>query len=115
MNTRYRLPLATAILCIAACVLPDLSFGQGLGRISGTVTDSSGAAIPGAKVTATRNGTGEATTAMTDGAGAYVFPSLAPAQYTVTATASGFSSFVDKNAVLQADQALTLNIALKLG
>lgn len=91
------------------------AWAQGAGRISGTVTDNTGAAVPGAVVTAVRNGTGQVTTVQSDSAGAYVFPSLAPAQYTVSITAPGFSSYKDTNAVLQADQALTVNVALQVG
>ncbi len=90
-------------------------WAQGLGRISGTVSDASGAAVPKANVTATRNDTGQVTTVVSDASGLYVFPSLPPAPYTVSATAAGFSRVTDSNAILQADQALTVNLALKVG
>ena len=108
-------------LLVFSCVLSFVLFspkgaaGQGLGRISGTVTDSSGASVAKARVTAKRNDTGEMATTETDKAGVYVFPSLAPAGYTVAASAPGFTTFSDANALLQADQALTVNITLKVG
>jgi hypothetical protein len=91
------------------------AFAQGRGQIGGTVTDGTGALVAGAKITATRSGTGAASITTTDNSGTYVFPSLPPAEYTITANAAGFSTFVDNNATLQADQALTVNISLKLG
>jgi hypothetical protein len=115
MKHRLQLILNIAILCVLSLAAPRFASAQGLGRINGTVTDSSGAAIANAKVTATRTATEEVSTAVTDGAGGYTFPSLAPDQYTISASAQGFQGFQDKNAVLQADQALTLNIGLKVG
>src|SRR5438309_9722553 len=66
------------------------SIAQGLGSIVGTLTDPSGAVLPGAKITAVEAGTGLNRTAVTDSQGYYVIPSLKPAQYSVSAEASGF-------------------------
>ena len=115
MNIHSRISLAAALLCLTALLSTSRATAQGLGRISGIVTDSTGAAVAGARVTAARNGTGEVSSAVSDGSGAYVFPALAPAQYTITATASGFSTFVQSNTALQADQAVTINAELKPG
>ncbi|HKO19980.1 MAG TPA: carboxypeptidase regulatory-like domain-containing protein, partial [Acidobacteriaceae bacterium] len=115
MTNRFGIGLAATLLCALSLLIPSHARGQGLGRISGTITDSSGAAIQGAKVTAARNGTGEVSSVVSDGAGAYVFPALPPAQYTITATAAGFSTFVQANTLLQADQAVTVNAQLKPG
>ena len=115
MTRRTRTILYLSVYFCLCVLMTFTARAQGLGRISGTVTDSTGAVIPNAKVTVTRTGTGETTTAVTDGAGSYVFPSLPPAAYTVSVSAGGFSSFSESNAVLQADQALTVNAALKTG
>lgn len=105
----HLLPLLVVLL------LSGFAGAQGLARISGTVTDATGASIPNATLTATQNGTGTKTEAVSSGSGAYSFPSLAPAEYTVSASAPGFSSYVDKTIVLQADQSLTFNITLRVG
>jgi hypothetical protein len=91
------------------------ALAQGLGRINGRVTDPSGAAIVDATITSTNAGTGQSNTAITDSNGDYVFPSLPPAHYTVTASAQGFATFTNTNALLQADQALTVNMTMKIG
>ena len=106
-----------SVLVILTCLLglAGTSIAQGRGQIGGTVTDGTGALVAGANVTAIQNGTGAINSTNTDSSGVYVFPSLPPAQYTIKATASGFSTFVESNATLQADQALTVNISLKLG
>ena len=62
------------------------------GDIAGTITDSSGAAVPGAKVTARNTGTGQAKEVTTSGAGNYRISLLQPGRYTVTATADGFQA-----------------------
>ena len=62
------------------------------GDISGTVTDSSGAVVKGATVTATNNATGESRNATTSDAGFYRIVELPPGVYKVTASASGFKT-----------------------
>ncbi|HEY4357158.1 MAG TPA: TonB-dependent receptor [Acidobacteriaceae bacterium] len=116
MNPRFQTFLRFAVLALGLLWLPPLSAAaQGLGSITGTVTDTTGAAVPNAKVTVKRNDTGEVKTISSGGSGEYVFPSLAPGQYTVSATSAGFSTFTSPNTTLQADQALTLEISLKVG
>lgn len=88
---------------------------QGLGRMSGTITDGTGAAVPNAQVTVTRTGTGEIVRTLSSGDGAFSFPSLPPADYKLGVISTGFSSYVQGGIVLQADQSLTLNVALKVG
>src|SRR6266568_9668629 len=60
--------------------------------LSGTVSDVSGALIPGVEVTATNTGTGVASTALTNESGTYRFPSLQPGPYEVKATLPGFQT-----------------------
>jgi hypothetical protein len=88
---------------------------QGYGTISGTVTDPSGAVVPSATVTATQTQSGTVTTAVTGKDGHYVFPTLLPAPYTVSVSAASFELYQQSGIVLEADQALTINITLKVG
>src|SRR4051794_6175465 len=60
------------------------------GRILGTITDASGAILPGVSVTATRTETGFTRTAVTDGSGTYAFVDLPVGTYTVKAELQGF-------------------------
>ncbi len=64
------------------------------GEINGTVTDPSGAVVPGASVTLKSNDTGATQTATTNGTGAYRFPFLKPGSYTVSINQSGFQKVV---------------------
>jgi hypothetical protein len=67
------------------------------GDVAGTITDPSGAVIPGAKVTIVNTATGETKTATTSGSGGYRIAFLPPGLYSVTVEANGFSK--DKNTV----------------
>ncbi|MBO0861814.1 MAG: TonB-dependent receptor [Chloracidobacterium sp.] len=91
------------------------TFAQGYARITGVVTDPSGAAVRGATITVTQLGTGEGATAMTNDEGLFVFPSLRPTQYDLKVTASGFATFTKTGIILQADAAVTLNVGLQVG
>src|SRR5271155_3277826 len=66
------------------------AFGQSSASLNGTVTDPTGAVLPGAQVTVHSLSTGLDSNLVTDSAGIFVAPSLIPGDYSVTATASGF-------------------------
>jgi hypothetical protein len=104
-------------ICVLLGLLVALPLlhAQGLGSISGTVTDSSGAVIPNADVTATQATTGAVSSAKTNEGGEYVFPSLLPGGYLLTVNASGFKVYQEKNIVLQANQSETFNAVLQIG
>ena len=101
-----------SLLC--TLLVPAIARAQGLGSINGTVTDPSGAAVPGAKVTATQAGTSFTRDANSNSDGFFVLPSVAPAVYHLSVTATGFKSETEDVTVL-ANQALTVNFHLSLG
>jgi hypothetical protein len=76
----------------APVVQAATSGGPGAGKISGSVTDQTGAVVVGATVKAT-NGTGASQSANSDEKGAYSLKGLAPGSYTLTVTAPGFKPF----------------------
>jgi len=104
-----------AIACLCLGFSATSLHAQGYGTISGSVTDPSGAVVTGATVVATQVQTGATTTTDTGKDGRFVFPSLLPSGYTLSVTAAGFESYAQKGIVLEADQALTINIGLKVG
>jgi hypothetical protein len=103
------------IAFLAFLFAPLFSHGQGLGSVVGRVTDPAGAAVAGAQVTATQEGTGFSRSAMSDPEGLYVIPSLQPAIYNLTVEAKGFSTSKESGVTLLADQTLTVNVSVKLG
>ncbi len=84
-------------------------WAQSTATLSGIVTDPTGAAVPHAQVVLHSLATGLDRTVMTDGAGAYVVPSLQPGDYKVQVTAPGFSTDTIEKVTLQVAQSLTLN------
>ena len=85
------------------------------GNVIGTVTDPSGAAVPGAQVTATNNGTGVSTTVQTDQAGNYSVIQLLPGTYTITVTKAGFHEVVQENVTVAVGLSIPVNVELQLG
>jgi len=106
---------AAVVIALCAAFSAAPAHAQGYGTISGTVTDPSGAVIPSASVIATEVQTGNATSTTSARDGRYVFPTLLPSGYSVSVTAPGFETYAQKGIVLEADQALTVNIVLKIG
>jgi hypothetical protein len=87
----------------------------GEGAITGTITDSTGAAIPNATITATNNATNVATTRTTTGSGTYLIAPLLPGTYTVTVAAKGFKTLNQQNLHVLALGELGFNPVMSLG
>jgi hypothetical protein len=105
--------LLAVMLGLATCAW---LYGQG-GRasFSGVVTDSSGAFVPSAVVTATNPDTGFSVSATTNDAGAYVLSLLPVGHYTLTVKRDGFKTEVRQGLTLTADQAASVDVALSVG
>jgi hypothetical protein len=115
MKTFLNLISGFVVVCAVVLFVPKGALAQGYGSISGTVTDATGAVVPGAVVTATQSSTGLMLKTTSSGEGAYVFPSLAPSVYNVSASHAGFETYTVKELQLRADTALTTNIVLRAG
>ena len=85
------------------------------GTLSGTITDSSGAVIANATVQAKNEKTGDISTVVSTGAGAYRFPELPLGTYDVTVSAAGFQNSVSTGILVQLQQVTTLNVTLQPG
>lgn len=85
------------------------------GTITGTVTDSSGAAIPGVTVTLTNTVTQEVRNAATEGAGHYTFSRLLPSTYSLKVAHGGFREYLRPGISLSTNQSLELNVELTVG
>jgi hypothetical protein len=87
----------------------------GSGVVQGTITDPSGAVVPGATVVGTNEATQVKITVHTTSAGFYVLSPLPPGDYTVTVTARGFQTLVQEHVVVNALTVVGLNPVLKVG
>jgi hypothetical protein len=104
-----------ALACVLALSLPALAQEQ-TGSITGIVKDTSGAVLPGVTVEAKSLSTGAvASTAVTDGSGAFRFPGLRPGKYEVMAKLQGFTPAKMENIDLRLGQILTVDLALAVG
>ncbi len=109
--------IGRAILVALLMVVPRVHvFGQNrnAGEIRGTVTDPSGAVVPGSTVTITGTGTGITTRVVANDAGVYEAPSLEPGAYTITFTREGFKELVRRGIVLHVE-AITVDAVLEIG
>lgn len=104
-------------LLVIAIMTPLAANAQlaGYGAISGTVTDSSGAVIGGATVTATMVDQNVSTTRTSTGAGDYSITPLTPGEYTLTVTAKGFEKFVQEHITVDALVTVAVNAKLTVG
>jgi Carboxypeptidase regulatory-like domain/TonB-dependent Receptor Plug Domain len=110
--------LLIAILCVllGACYPATMRAQELQGTINGTVTDSSGALIPGATVTITPNGVnGSIRTIKTDAHGSYTVTNLAAGNYTITVTATGFEAYAASNVTLNVAQTISVDAKLSPG
>src|SRR5437899_6964108 len=98
------------LLCAAGALAQSVA---GLGAISGTVHDATGAAVPGAQVVVSNESKGIRRNLNTTDAGVFAAPSLVPAAgYTVTVTKPGFATYELKNIQVLVGQNIGLEVAL---
>jgi len=110
-----RLPLILlSILLLLSVGVSALAQGT-TSRVTGTVSDPSGAVVPGATVTLTNEGTSVAFTAETTDSGTYVFESVQVGLYTVTVERQGFKRFVSTTNQVNVNQPATVDVALEVG
>src|SRR5579864_8260313 len=95
--------------------LPSVLLGQGyFGTVSGILTDPSGALIVGAKVTLTDEQKGYHFAATSDASGRYLFVSIPPGLYSVTAEMQGFEKTIRDHIKLNVSENPTANLTLKI-
>ena len=108
----------TNLLSLAVCMLffGGIVFAQvTTGTISGTVSDASGAVIPGANITVRNVETGITRTSSSDEAGRFRAPQLGLGNYEVTAEAAGFQTTVRSGVTLTVGREAQVDFALQVG
>jgi hypothetical protein len=103
--------LGALLACFAA---PPLLAQTQFASVTGRVTDASGAAVAGAKVTVTNTETGVTITSATNNEGVFTVANLAPGPYSVTIEQTGFRREV-RRVTLAVAQTLSLNVSLQIG
>jgi outer membrane receptor protein involved in Fe transport len=107
---------ALFLITVLLLVMTPSLFGQSItGDILGTVRDSTGAVVQGAKVTLTASDTGISARATVDNEGNYLFAQLKPGRYSVSISKQGFETSTVSNIDLEIGQRPRLDFALKVG
>ena len=101
-----------SVLLLATCVCAQLSTTT---QINGTVTDSTGAVVAGAVVSALNTATQAKSAAESNQDGTYVITGLIPGTYTVTVSKPGFQTFKESEIVLHPATVVTVSAMLKVG
>jgi hypothetical protein len=114
LETAFRVSRVLRLLCLLA--IAPLVLAQGVsGRIVGTATDVSGAAITNAHVTVTNQDTGISTSVVTDSRGEYRVSNLPPGNYQVQVEAPGLQTLISKGNVVTVDNATVVPLTLQVG
>ncbi|MFZ0289814.1 MAG: carboxypeptidase regulatory-like domain-containing protein [Candidatus Sulfotelmatobacter sp.] len=108
MLVRIGFAMVIAICCTAASA-------QDTASITGTVTDSSGAAVPNAQIAVKNAEHGINRTGMTNDSGDYLFASLPIGSYDLIVTAPGFKKYEAKGVVLRVAEKARINVPLEVG
>jgi hypothetical protein len=113
--TRRFIVVALVVVC-SLTIITASAFGQAVyGSILGTITDPSGAAVAGAKVTVTSVGKGTSVEATTNADGNYSVTHLIPDVYNVKAEAPGFKAFQTANVAVSADTGVRVDGQFQVG
>jgi len=104
------------LFAFVVLVLVSVSLGlaQSTATLSGTVSDPSGAVVPGASVAIRSLATGVERSTVSDGTGNYTAPSLQPGDYTVAVSAAGFAKYTMQRVTLEVDGHVTVNARMAL-
>jgi hypothetical protein len=103
-------------LVVGVLFTAAIAFSQGnTGTITGTVSDPTGAAVPGADVKAVNAGTDATVTTVTTERGEYAFPSMLAGSYRVTVTKAGFKAQTVTGVEVNAGVSATANVKLEIG
>jgi len=102
--------VSALLLFAAACAGQEFR-----GTINGLISDPTGAAVGGAKVTVTETHTGTRIPTVSDIAGRYTAPFLLPGDYDIAVQMDGFKSFLRRGVHVAADDHITIDVTLTLG
>jgi Carboxypeptidase regulatory-like domain/TonB dependent receptor len=112
LRSRVRVLALGLGLLVPATALSQVGGG---GSITGTVLDTSGAALPGVTITATNIATGVATVRNTTSSGVYSVSPLPAGEYKVEVALAGFQTFVQERVIVDALSVVGLNVTLRVG
>jgi len=115
MKVRLGLSFILGILLFAGCANFALAQGgSSTALLNGTVTDASGSSVANASITLRNTDTNTTYTATSNDRGVYTVANLAPGNYELTASYTGFANYKQTGIVLTVGQAATINVGLQV-
>jgi len=105
----------SSALLMAACAALTFAQTAGTGTVLGTVSDPSGAIVPGARIELRDATTGVVRSAVTNGAGQFSFVGVQPGTYSVKGMHTGFEDVVAPQVVVEIGKSYNLNLELRVG
>lgn len=115
MLTWFPVLLRGFLLVAAMLVGEAIAAAQALGSITGLVTDSTGALIPGADVEAIHTQTGVSSKTQTNSAGVYRFASLPIGSYDIRMSVAGFKAWTQSGVLLETDRTARIDASMEVG
>jgi hypothetical protein len=115
MQVRFCASVVRAVVLTFTLIASVSAIAQTTGRIIGQVTDSTGAVLPGVRITVVNEQTGASRTAETSRGGDFVIPEIPVGTYSVEIEGKGFKKSIRRNVRLQLNQVVTVNQVLELG
>src|ERR1700730_3908172 len=109
------LPLIIVVMVFSLALAVSMHSQVTGATLSGTVTDASGGAVPGAEITVKNIATGITKNVTADSAGYYTAPNLPAGVYEVRVSATGFTMVVQSNLTLAVGAQQQLNFPMKVG
>lgn len=103
------------VLLVLACAFSAFAQTTGAATVVGTVTDSTGALVPNAKVTVRNLGTQFVSEGVTNAAGSYYIPNLSSGTYELAVEAAGFKKYTESGLILRINEQPRINVVLEVG
>ena len=115
MNNPRNWAIRIGGVALALVVTVGAAWGQDQSRLTGSVLDTTGAAIPGARLILSNTATGVETTAESNESGVYIFPYVAPGEYILLTEVDGFKTSNQTGIVLETGTTGTINVQMEIG
>src|SRR5215470_17628931 len=112
-SIRFSLRAFLTLVCL--CAFASMAQAQFRASIQGTVLDSKGGAVSGARVTLTNQETGATRETVASAEGFYRIAELPPGKYTVSVEAAAFKKFISKDVRVEAEQTRGFDVTLDIG
>src|SRR5215813_1373342 len=112
MRSALKFFVVASVTLAFAC---PFTWAQATAQISGTVSDQSGAVLPGAEITATQTETGIVRNTVSNETGSYILPNLPLGSYRLEVSLPGFRKFAQSGIVLQVNSNPVINATLEVG